>query len=65
MLANDLLAGLMYGLSSQSFDRGFLAYVNQAEIQKLQPILDNLAQHYQDAIIYSVYNVDYKYEPTT
>ena len=48
MLANGLLAGLMYGLTSQSFDRGFLAYVNQAEMQKLQPLLDDLAQHYQD-----------------
>lgn len=48
MLANGLLAGLMYGLTSQSFDRGFLAYVNQAEIQKLQPLLDELAQYYQN-----------------
>ncbi|MES0328277.1 MAG: ATP-binding protein [Gammaproteobacteria bacterium] len=48
MLANGLLAGLMYGLTSQSFDRGFLAYVNQAEMQKLQPLLDDLSQYYQD-----------------
>ncbi len=48
MLANGLLAGLMYGLTSQSFDRGFLAYVNQAEMQKLQPLLDDLTQLYQD-----------------
>ena len=48
MLANGLLAGLMYGLTSQSFDRGFLAYVNQAEMKKLQPLLDELAQYYQD-----------------
>ncbi|MCK4704143.1 MAG: HAMP domain-containing protein, partial [Gammaproteobacteria bacterium] len=48
MLANGLLAGLMYGLTSQSFDRGFLAYVNQAEMQKLQPLLDDLGQYYQD-----------------
>ena len=48
MLANSLLAGLMYGLTSQSFDRGFLAYVNQAEMQKLQPLLDELAQYYQE-----------------
>ena len=48
MLANALLAVFMYWHSSQSFDRGFLQYVNTVEMQKLQPLLNDLSQHYQD-----------------
>jgi len=48
MLANILLAVLMYWHTSQSFDRGFLSYVNTVEMQKLQPLQDDLSQYYQD-----------------
>ena len=48
MLANALLAALMYWHTSQSFDRGFLSYVNTVEMQKLQPLQDDLSQYYQD-----------------
>ena len=47
MLANALLAVLMYWHTSQSFDRGFLRYVNTVEMQKLQPLLDDLSKNYQ------------------
>lgn len=33
MLTNGLLAVFMYTMTSLSFDRGFLSYVNQAEVK--------------------------------
>lgn len=47
ILTNSLLAILIFWLSSQSFDRGFLAYLNKAETQKLQPLVDDLSKYYQ------------------
>ena len=47
VVANSFLAILMYWLNTQSFERGFLDYVNQAEMRKLQPLLDELGEQYQ------------------
>jgi two-component system, OmpR family, sensor histidine kinase BaeS len=46
LLANGLLAFGMYWMISQSFDKGFLAYVNQTEAQKLEPFINALSQTY-------------------
>ncbi|MFK5913053.1 MAG: ATP-binding protein [Woeseiaceae bacterium] len=48
MLANTSLAGYMYWHTSQSFARGFLQYVNQVELKKLQPLLDDLSENYRN-----------------
>ena len=48
VIANSFIAILMYWLNTQSFERGFLDYVNQAEMRKLQPLLDELGEQHQD-----------------
>jgi len=46
LLANGLLAFGMYWMTSQSFDKGFLVYVNQTEAQKLEPLIEELSLKY-------------------
>ena len=46
LLSNALLASLMFSVSSWRFDQGFLAYVTQVEIQRMQPLLQELAAEY-------------------
>lgn len=46
LVANGLLAFGMYWMISQSFDKGFLAYINQTEANKLEPFVSELAQKY-------------------
>ena len=44
--ANALLALLTYAIVSWSFDRGFLDYINRAERQRLEPLIQALAEGY-------------------
>ena len=49
LLASALLIALMYAISSWRFSRGFLDYVNQNEIARLEPLSEQLIARYEDA----------------
>ena len=46
--ANALVILLMFLVSSWSFNRGFLEYVNQVESRRLAPVVDALAAEYDE-----------------
>jgi two-component system sensor histidine kinase BaeS len=46
LLSNVLLASLMFAVSNWRFDQGFLAYVTQTEVQRMQPLVDELKNQY-------------------
>lgn len=48
LLSNALLAILMFAISSWRFDRGFLEYLTEIEVQRMQPLLVDLATAYSD-----------------
>ena len=47
LAASTILISLMFVISSWSFSRGFLGYINSAEQQQLQPLLDNIIERYE------------------
>ncbi len=47
IIANSVIAILIYTLSIQSFDKGFLSYRNKVEAQKLNPLIAELADLYK------------------
>ncbi|NND92022.1 MAG: HAMP domain-containing protein [Granulosicoccus sp.] len=49
LLGSGLLIALMYAFNSWSFNRGFLGYINKTEVQKLQPMIDELASGFESA----------------
>lgn len=48
LTTSAILITLMFVISSWSFSRGFLGYVNSAEKQRLQPLLESIAREYDD-----------------
>lgn len=46
LVSNSLLAAVMFTVSSWRFDEGFLTYLTEIEIQRLQPLFDELAIFY-------------------
>ncbi len=49
LLSSGLLIVLMYAFNSWSFNRGFLGYLNTAEVQKLAPMIDELAAGFEQS----------------
>ena len=49
LLVSAILIVLMYALNSWSFNRGFLAYLNNIEAQKLSSVVDELGDEYREA----------------
>ena len=49
LFSSGLLIVLMYAFNSWSFNRGFLEYLNKAEIQKLAPMINELATGFEQA----------------
>ncbi|ASJ70928.1 ATP-binding protein [Granulosicoccus antarcticus] len=47
LLSSGLLIVLLYAFNSWSFNRGFLGYLNQSEIQKLAPMIDELSAGFE------------------
>jgi len=47
LAASALLVLAMYAISSWSFNRGFVEYVNQNEISRLSPIAESLVYEYE------------------
>ncbi len=47
LLASAILITLMFAISSWSFSRGFLGYINNAEQQQLQPLLESIVDKYE------------------
>lgn len=47
LVASALLIALMLAVSSWSFNRGFIGYVNSAEKARLAPLVENLAETYR------------------
>lgn len=47
LLSSGLLILLLYAFNSWSFNRGFLGYLNQSEIQKLAPMIDELSDGFE------------------
>ena len=47
LAASTILISLMFVISSWSFSRGFLGYINSAEQQQLRPLLDNIIERYE------------------
>lgn len=49
LATSALLIALMYAISSWSFSRGFLNYVNNNELVRLEPLAERLLSRYEDA----------------
>lgn len=50
LATSALLILLMFVISSWSFSRGFLGYINSAQQQQLQPLLDDVARRYEQSL---------------
>ncbi len=46
LISNALLAALMFAIVSWRFDRGFVDYVTQVEMQRVQPVVEELANNF-------------------
>lgn len=48
LTASAVLIALMYAISSWSFSRGFLEYVNQNEVARLSPVVERVIDRYEE-----------------
>jgi len=48
LITSGVLIATLYAFNSWSFNKGFLNYINDSEIESLQPLLVNLGEQYSD-----------------
>jgi len=46
LVSNSILAIIMFTITSWRFDQGFLTYVTNLEVERLQPLIDELGETY-------------------